>query len=587
MLSIITASRSSSLFAFTTKQLQEVVSPKSFRKLSLSTRFYLTSTSRRKDPLTLLRKRVTTAPFVVNERYYSPTVTTHNEDDGDHFRFPKLTGNILVIGDGDFSYSVALASINQVQGDAQITASSVDTKNDIINKYSEGEKNLNILDLDPNVTLKYKLDVTTPESIGSEPMWDSIVWNFPYPTKTRIASTQDGSLLLDSFFENLVPTLSRGGCVYVSLRNDQGEKWNIQELSWRHSLLVSKVSTFNPLNIDGYNPKRAYADKDIPLHSCNCFTYVIYHETEQQHKVRAEHFLQLDKLTNTRRDFYDCCATPSQAFMFLKEEIMFFLGQFWEIYRSKFERDAHVYLDPLKVIVTDEISNILDLCNTLSVGNDDSIKASEVNSLLAQEEGQIAISQFPKLYEAKFGKLITCTRSKLVEILKILSLVENFRVDEYPNKSTKLIANCSSAEIFQLLRVADDGKLGINQFCTKFEIEFKRAPFAPGVNFSKSLEKLSQDERFKMEYNFYGSQHLSLNNDPIDGINCTAEEVCKLLDDNSGELDATCFRSFFEKEYGKNPIPNNGVVKNLEKLSRAGRFRVERRGSSCWITKTE
>ena len=587
---IITASRSSSLFPLTTKQLQEVVSPKSFRKLSLSTRFYLTSTSRRKDPLTLLRKKVTTAPFVVNERYYSQTVTTHNEDDGDHFRFPKLTGNILVIGDGDFSYSVALARINQIQGDAQITASSVDTGSDIINTYSEGETNLNILDLDSNVKLKFSLDVTTPRSFGSKPSWDSIVWNFPYPTATHRASIKDAAKLLRVFFEKLVPTLKVGGCVYVSLSGDQGTQsmWDIEDAAWKSNLLVRDVLSFDASKIDGYNPKRSFIDEDIPLYTCDCFTYVIYHETEQQQKIRREHFLQIDKLTNTRRDFYDCCVTtPSQAFMFLKEEIETILRQFWKIYWNKFGINSKNCLGTLKAIATNGISRIIDSCRTLSVDNDVLIKASEVNSLLAQEDGQIDISQFPKLYEAKFGRLIAATRSKLVEILKSLSLVENFRVDEYPTKSTKLIANCSSAEIYQLLRVADDQTLDINQFCKEFEIQFKRAPFARGVNFSKCLKKLSQEGRFKFEHNFYGSQHLSLNNDPIDGINCTTEEICKLLDDNSGELDATCFRSFFEKKYGKNPIPNNGVVKNLEKLSRAGRFRVERRGSSCWITKTE
>ena len=97
-------------------------------------------------------------------------------DDGDNsdwFRFPPLSGNILVVGDGDFSYSVALANENRVRGDAAITASSLDTKCDVEAKYSRGKSNINILDRDSNAVLVHGLDVTKPESQGTETNKDS------------------------------------------------------------------------------------------------------------------------------------------------------------------------------------------------------------------------------------------------------------------------------------------------------------------------------------------------------------------------------------------------------------------------------
>ena len=84
--------------------------------------------------------------------------TTNSEDvteDDGYFRFPPLNGNILVIGDGDFSYSGALVNENQSRGSAAITASSLDTKEDVEEKYSRGKENLTLLDLDLNVSVMH------------------------------------------------------------------------------------------------------------------------------------------------------------------------------------------------------------------------------------------------------------------------------------------------------------------------------------------------------------------------------------------------------------------------------------------------
>ena len=67
---------------------------------------------------------------------------------------PPLDGSILVVGDGDFSYSVELAKKNGPSSKAHITATSIDTKGEIEKKYSNGRSNLAELNANPRVPNK-------------------------------------------------------------------------------------------------------------------------------------------------------------------------------------------------------------------------------------------------------------------------------------------------------------------------------------------------------------------------------------------------------------------------------------------------
>ena len=75
---------------------------------------------------------------------------------------------ILVVGDGNFSFSVALAKENKVHGNANIIASCLDSKDVVEAKYSKCKNNLKFLDLDSNVYVKYGLNVTQLGSLGEE-----------------------------------------------------------------------------------------------------------------------------------------------------------------------------------------------------------------------------------------------------------------------------------------------------------------------------------------------------------------------------------------------------------------------------------
>ena len=120
-----------------------------------------------------------------------------------------MSGRILVIGDGDFTYSVALAKENQRIGSAVITATSLDSKNLVETKYSLAEANLLELSLHPDVCVTHGLDISKLGSLGNERMLDSIIWNFPFPAYSSRASNQEGSALLTSLFRNCCMSLKQ------------------------------------------------------------------------------------------------------------------------------------------------------------------------------------------------------------------------------------------------------------------------------------------------------------------------------------------------------------------------------------------
>jgi hypothetical protein len=139
-----------------------------------------------------------------------------------------LRGNILVLGDGDFSFSKAIALQNVAQGGrACITATSLDSRADLLTKYGEAEDNLRTLERTPHVRVYHGVDATNLKGTlcpqisklsPQKPPYDAIVWNFPYPVQLRNSSTAsfgEGSALLVGLFSNVGPFLVPEGEVSI------------------------------------------------------------------------------------------------------------------------------------------------------------------------------------------------------------------------------------------------------------------------------------------------------------------------------------------------------------------------------------
>ena len=135
-----------------------------------------------------------------------------------------LRRNILVLGDGDFSFSKAIALQNMAEGGrANITATSLDEYAQLLEKYGEAERNLHTLNSTPRVKVYHGVDATNLEQTlctqlkHQKPRYDSIVWNFPYPVnpRTKLAWSGEGSALLVGLFSNVGPFLVPEGEVRI------------------------------------------------------------------------------------------------------------------------------------------------------------------------------------------------------------------------------------------------------------------------------------------------------------------------------------------------------------------------------------
>ena len=193
---------------------------------------------------------------------------------------PPLRGQILVVGDGDFSFSAALARLNADRGSARITATSLDSEDYVTSTYDKARRNLDMLDADDSVVVMHGVDATNLNMVcvrhpHGQLTWDSIVWNFPYPAQ-NVASPKQGSMLLADFLSQVSARLdSPNGRVYVTLASAQGgttreaaaydRAWDIDKLSSEAGLELIEVLPFDPSDFPGYEPRRAYRDGSFPF----------------------------------------------------------------------------------------------------------------------------------------------------------------------------------------------------------------------------------------------------------------------------------------------------------------------------------
>ena len=193
-----------------------------------------------------------------------------------------LRGNILIVGDGDFTFSAAVAKKNRSWGNnATITASSLDTKGIVSTRYAKGKKNLDRLNADDAVTVRHGIDATkiglSAAGLGGgrrRRRWDSIVWNFPYPAGAGSAGTHSAAVcsqLLSDFFASAKTCLKPAGRVYVTTLNRQQAvglpitpDWNIETMALEAGLELEDVLPFNRKEYPGYLPKRSFEDTSFP-----------------------------------------------------------------------------------------------------------------------------------------------------------------------------------------------------------------------------------------------------------------------------------------------------------------------------------
>ncbi|KAG6613759.1 uncharacterized protein IUM83_18571 [Phytophthora cinnamomi] len=166
---------------------------------------------------------------------------------------------ILVVGDGDFSFSLALAVF---LGGKNLVATCYDSRADLKEKYPNALLNCDALET-AAAEVHFDVDATHLEKEswleGAQP-FQSIAFNFPHlggATEEDVANNQ--KLLRDFFYSTRRYLHPTRGQVLVSLRNTLFyNRWKIQEQAAASGFKMKRTEPFNASIYSGYEPQRTH-----------------------------------------------------------------------------------------------------------------------------------------------------------------------------------------------------------------------------------------------------------------------------------------------------------------------------------------
>jgi hypothetical protein len=146
---------------------------------------------------------------------------------------------VLVVGDGDLSYSVALANM---RGDIHLTATTLDSLGSLTKRYRRAENNVRTLLSIPNVSMYYGIDARQLQkyTFTKERKFRRIIFNFPHPGGKNCMATN--RKLLSDFFLSAEAVLSDGGEIWLTLCDGQGgTPADNQQRKWHNSWQDTKA----------------------------------------------------------------------------------------------------------------------------------------------------------------------------------------------------------------------------------------------------------------------------------------------------------------------------------------------------------
>ncbi|KAK9269555.1 hypothetical protein L1049_001331 [Liquidambar formosana] len=205
------------------------------------------------------------------------------EEEGEEEKWVKYYSSnhqILLVGEGDFSFSLSLAVF--FGSASNIVATSLDLYDGLIEKYKEAKSNLEKLEK-LGACLLQGVDVAKMKLHPDLQMrkFDRIIYNFPHAgfhgQEDRGRVIRLHRSLVDRFFRNASGMLRANGEIHVNHRTTMPFcRWNIEELASRSSLALIECVDFKREDYPGYNNKRGAGprcDEPFPLRECSTFKF--------------------------------------------------------------------------------------------------------------------------------------------------------------------------------------------------------------------------------------------------------------------------------------------------------------------------
>lgn len=187
---------------------------------------------------------------------------------------------ILLVGEGDFSFSVCLA---RAFGSAtNMVATSLDNQDCLTRKYSCGVRNVRELE-ERGCLVLYGVDATkmSDHFFLKTQRFDRIVYNFPHVgflyRENSYCQIQLNKNLIKGFLRNAKSLLKENGEVHVSHKEgDPYDKWELEKKAKKIGLVVKDIVAFSKDDYPGYVNKRAHgsqSDAPFPLGECNTYKF--------------------------------------------------------------------------------------------------------------------------------------------------------------------------------------------------------------------------------------------------------------------------------------------------------------------------
>ncbi|KAF3638557.1 putative fructose-bisphosphate aldolase, cytoplasmic isozyme 1-like [Capsicum annuum] len=209
-------------------------------------------------------------PIVINE-----------EDEEKIIQYYSSFHLILLVGDGDFSFSLCLA--NSFGSASNIVASSLQSHEEVIKMYKNGKSNLEKLKA-LGGTVLHGVDATKMQHHSDlrNRKFDRIIYNFPHAgfhgSEENNHLIQMHKNLVGRFFGSAKKMLRVDGQIHVTHKiSPPYDLWDLVGLGSRNSLICIDCADFKIENYPGYNNKRGSGSKcDEPFHlgECNTFKFI-------------------------------------------------------------------------------------------------------------------------------------------------------------------------------------------------------------------------------------------------------------------------------------------------------------------------
>eukprot|EP01018_Ginkgo_biloba_P021622 Gb_11798 [translate_table: standard] len=189
---------------------------------------------------------------------------------------------ILLIGEGDFSFSLALA--NAFGSAHNMVATSLDSREKVTGVYESARNTLlNLINLGAMVL--HEVDATTMDELNiiKDRMFDRIVFNFPHAgfcgNESDKAVIKKHRHLVKMFLKNARTMLRSTGEIHIAHKKNQPyDNWKLVKQAEKFGLVLKESVNFELADYPGYTNRRGdgiHIARTFRLGPCKTYKFVL------------------------------------------------------------------------------------------------------------------------------------------------------------------------------------------------------------------------------------------------------------------------------------------------------------------------